>query len=158
MPLFWGMQMGHKTRPGHANMQHQKMSCDWCLVFLEVFLTVLYFRISYSSHLQSLNSLPSGCGNGRHLHEWGISSEYGAVICHVNCITLDFIYFSSLGRTLSESWTTMHWGGCAPGVWTQNTPAPEHHRFCTRVISTGTSNFNKATKWISGTTSWLIHS
>jgi len=30
-----------------------------------------------------------------------------------------FLYFfSSLGRTLSESWKALHWGGCVPGVWT----------------------------------------
>ena len=32
MPTFWGMQLGHKTRPGHANMQHWRINCDWCLV------------------------------------------------------------------------------------------------------------------------------
>ena len=61
---------------------------------------------------------PSGLGNLRHLHEWGTVSEDGAVVCHVKCITLGFMYFSSLRRTLSESWMTLHYGGCVLSVQT----------------------------------------
>ena len=66
----------------------------------------------------SLGNMWEGLGNIRHLCEWGTSSWGGAIICKVDCITPSFLIFSSLGRTLSESWMALHWGGCVPGVRT----------------------------------------
>ena len=41
-------QLGHKTRPGHCNMQHWRFSSDWsCMCVFEVSLTALYFRVTY---------------------------------------------------------------------------------------------------------------
>ena len=34
----------------------------------------------------------------RHLCEWGTSSEGGAVICHVECITQSFLTFFQFGE------------------------------------------------------------
>jgi hypothetical protein len=119
--FIWGMQVGHNTRPGHANMQHWRMTCDWCLVvflaesflqqFISEWVTATIFR-PWTPFMQVRGvpkSLPRGLGNVGHLHEWRTISEDGAAICHVKCITLGFMYFSRLDRTLSESWTTLHW-------------------------------------------------
>jgi len=98
---------------------------DLVCVFLEVFLTALYFRVTYCPAFRDCTPLiqvpcvPECLGNMRHLREWGTSSCSGAIICHVECITASFLtFFSSLGRTFSESRMALHWGGCAPGVWT----------------------------------------
>jgi hypothetical protein len=97
-------------------------------VFLAVFVTALEFRGAYGptfragtpfKHVPFVAECPwEGLGNIRHLHEWSAGSEGGAVIYHVGCITPSFLIFSSLGRTLSESWMALQWGGCVPGTWT----------------------------------------
>jgi len=58
MPSFWGMQMGHKTRPGHCNLRHWRFNSDWSC-------TCVYWSVSYSTlfqsdllpHLQSVYSI-----------------------------------------------------------------------------------------------------
>ena len=128
-PTFSGMHLGHKTRPGHCNMQHCLFISDyWSCMCVCVFLTAVYFRVTYCPtfracgpfrHVPYVSECPwEGLGNIRHLGEWGTSSEGGAILCHVECITVSFLNFSSLGRTLSESWMALQWGGCVWGAWT----------------------------------------
>ena len=61
-------------------------------VFLEVFLTALYFRVTYCPYLQSLCSIHAcalcsweALGNIRHFCEWGTSCEGGGsnLLCGV---------------------------------------------------------------------------
>ena len=97
-------------------------------VFIEVFLTALSFRGTYCPHLQSLCSIHASA-----LCSWvpfGGTWEHNALVwvgykfwrwgknlpCGVYCFKSWL--FSSLGRTLSESWMDLHWGGRVPGVWT----------------------------------------
>ena len=74
--------MGHKTRPGHANMQHQRMSCDGCLVCVSYSALFQNELLPPSSelvlHSCKFLMLPSGFTNVWHLHEWGTISEDGA--------------------------------------------------------------------------------
>jgi hypothetical protein len=101
--------MGHRTSPGCGNMQH----CILYLCFLKSFLQSGLLPPTFRA-CAPLMQVPyvaecpwEGLGYTRHLHEWGASSEVGATICHVECITLSFLTFSSLGRTLSESWMAL---------------------------------------------------
>ena len=73
MPTLWGMQLGHKTRPGHA-IAALKNEFWWmsCMCFLRVFLTALYFRMSYCPHLQSLYSIHASVSCSQvDLEPWG---------------------------------------------------------------------------------------
>ena len=73
-----------------------------------VFLTALYFRVTYCSHLQRLYSIHASAlhsqvyqgdmGKLRHLHEWGISCEGEAMSCHVKCIYSKFLDFFPVWR------------------------------------------------------------
>jgi hypothetical protein len=42
----WRMQLGHKTRPGHCNMQHWRFSSDWNCMFVS-------WSLSYCTLFQS---------------------------------------------------------------------------------------------------------
>ena len=110
-----GMQLGHKTRPGHCNMQHWRFSSDWsymCVSWSLVFLTALYFGVTYCSTFRAHTSFThvfyvckfpwEGPGNIRHLREWGTSTERGAISCHVEYVTPSFLTFFQFGRTLSK--------------------------------------------------------
>ena len=111
MPNFWGMQLGHKTWPGHANMQHWRFSNDWfCMcaswslsystLFISEWLTAPTFRACAPlTHVPCVSECPwEGLGNIRPLYEWGTSSEVGAIICHVECITPSFLIFFQFGE------------------------------------------------------------
>ena len=113
-PSSSGMLLGHKTRPGHCNMQHWWfIVIGFVCVFIEVFLIALYFRVTYCPptfragipliQVPYVCECPvEGLGNMRHLYEWGTSSEgEGAaaiIICHVECITLSFLTFFQFGE------------------------------------------------------------
>ena len=85
-------------------------------VFLEVFLTALYFRVTYCPHLQSLCFIHvsvfcfwvpfGGTGEnkalawvGYRLLRWG-----GAILFHVQCITSSFLTFFQFGENIQ--WIT----------------------------------------------------
>jgi len=97
MPTFWGMQPGHKTRPGHANMCFLKS-------FLQHFISEWLAAPTFIACTQ-FTQVPyvPGCplevlGNIRHLCEWGTSYEGGAIICHVEYITPSFLTFFQFGE------------------------------------------------------------
>jgi len=100
-------QLGHKTRPGHCNTKDLVVIGLVC-VFLEVFLTALYFRATYCPTFRACTPLTQvpcvsecpweGLGNIRHLHEWGTSSECGATILPVECITASFLTIFQIGE------------------------------------------------------------
>jgi hypothetical protein len=105
-PTSSGMQLGHKTRPGCCKMQHWRFSSDWsCMcvswslsystLFISEWLTAPTFRAC--TPLRQVPYVPEcpleELGNIGHLHEWGTISEVGAIICHVECITLSFLTF-----------------------------------------------------------------
>jgi len=73
-------------------------------VFLDVFLSALYFRATYFKACAPFRHVPyvpecpwEGLGNiwG---YEWGTSSEGGAILCHVECITPSFLAFFQFGE------------------------------------------------------------
>jgi hypothetical protein len=119
----WGIKQGLAI----VTCKTEDLVMTVCM-FLVVFLTALYFTVTYCTirACASLIQVPyvpqcpwEGLGNIRHLHERGTSCEGAGnnLLCGVYyCKFLDF--FSSMGRTLSESWTALHWGGCVPGVRT----------------------------------------
>jgi len=124
-------QLGHKTRPGHCNMQNWKFSSDWSYMCVSWSLSYsTLFQSDLLPHLQSVGTafmqVPSvpecrweGLGNIRHLHECGTQAlRVGQQFAVWSALLRLSWLFSSLGRTLSESWMALHWGGCAPGVWT----------------------------------------
>jgi hypothetical protein len=75
-PISTGMLMGHRTSPGCGNLQH-------CILylFLELFLTALYFRVAYRPTFRACDPFMQvpyvtecpleGYGNIRPFHEWG---------------------------------------------------------------------------------------
>jgi hypothetical protein len=77
-------------------------------VFLEVFLTALYFRVTCCPTFRACTAflqvsyVPEcpweGLGNMRHLHEWGTSSCGGAIIYRLECITASFLTFFQFGE------------------------------------------------------------
>ena len=81
---------------------------DLVCVFIEAFLTALYFRVTYCPSFRACTPLMQvpyvpecpwkGLGNMRHLHEWGTSCESGAVICHVEYITQSLLTFLQFGE------------------------------------------------------------
>ena len=127
MPTFWGMQLGHKTRPGHSNMQHWRFGNDWSCMCVS-------WSLSYSTSFQSdlLPPIFRTCAPciqvpcipecpwehkalawvGYNLWRWGNNLPCGVYYSEF----LDF--FSSLGRTVSESWMALQWVGYVPDVWT----------------------------------------
>ena len=100
------MQLGHKTWPRHCNTEELLVIGLSC-VFLEVFLTALYLRVSYCPTLRACTALMQvpyvpECrwevlGNVKHLCEWGSSCEGEAVSCHVECVTASFLTFFQIG-------------------------------------------------------------
>ena len=124
-------QLGHKTRPGHCNMQHWRINSDWsCMcVFIEVFLSALYFRVTCCPTFRACTPFlqvpyvpecpAEGLENIRHLREWGTSCWGGGQQFALWGVLLQVSWlFSRLGRTLSESWMALQWGGRVPGVRT----------------------------------------
>jgi hypothetical protein len=120
-------QMGHKTRPGHCNMQQWRFSSDWSCMY--VFLSLSYSTLFQSDFLPPPSELVllsckcrmllSALGrNMRNLCEWGTGSEGGAVSCHVGSLLQVSLLFSSLERTLSESCGWLCMGRIWPG-WVQ---------------------------------------
>ena len=109
-----GIQLGHKMRPGHCNMQHWWFSSDWscmCVSWSLVFLTSFYFRVIYCptlrgctpfTHVPYVCECPwEGLRNIRHLHEWGTSSEGAmwSILLQVSRL------FSSLGeQSVNHGW------------------------------------------------------
>ena len=106
-------QLGHKTRPGHCNVQHWKFRNDWscmCVYWCLVFLTALYFRVAYCPQLHILYSIHTcalcsweshmGLRNIRHMCEQSTNSESGAVICHAKCIIPSFLNFFQFGENI----------------------------------------------------------
>ena len=83
--------MGHRTSPGCGNLQH-------CILylFLELFLTALYFRVAYRPTFRACDPFMQvpyvtecpleGYGNIRPFHEWGTCCECWAVIFHVELL------------------------------------------------------------------------
>jgi hypothetical protein len=88
-------------------------------VLLEVFLTALYFRVTYCPTFRACTPfmqvlyVPEYAwevlGKIRHLREWGTSSEDVTVSCHVECITQSVLTFSQFGENT----------GFALGMWCQ---------------------------------------
>ena len=124
-------QLGHKTRPGHCNMQNWRFTSDWscmcvsCKSSLQHFISVWPMASTFRVCIPCMQvpCVPErpwgGLGNIRHLHEWGMNSEGGGQKFGMwNALLWVSWPFSSLGRTLSESWMALQWGGCVPGVWT----------------------------------------
>ena len=74
----------------------------------EVFLTALSFSdllpppsevVLHSCRCLNVPECPwEGLGTIRHLRERGASSEGGAIICHVECITPSFLTFFQFGE------------------------------------------------------------
>jgi hypothetical protein len=56
--------------------------------------------------LMFLSAPGRGLGNIGHLCEWGTSSEGGAKICHVECITMSFLIFFPVwgGHSVNHGW------------------------------------------------------
>ena len=129
-PSSSGLQLGHKTRPGHCNMQYWRINSDW-------FCMCVYWSLSFSTlfqgdllaHLHSLYSILASAlcswvpcwGTWEHkalawvgykLLKWGQQFAMWGALLQVSWL------FSRLGRTLSESWMALQWGGRVPGVWT----------------------------------------
>ena len=77
-------------------------------MFIEVFLTALNFRVTCWPTFRAFTPFMQvpygpefpweGLGNIRHLCELGTSSEGGAIICHVECITVSFLTFLQYGE------------------------------------------------------------
>ena len=82
----WGIQQGLGIVTCNTE---DLLVIDLVCVFLEVSLTALYFRVTYCPTFRACTplmqvpyvpqSLPRALRNIRHLHEWGTSSEGGAV-------------------------------------------------------------------------------
>jgi hypothetical protein len=78
-------------------------------VFLEVFLTALYFRVTYCPifracapfrHVPYVPVCPwEGLGNMS-----GVQADSGAIICHIKCINPIVVVFSSLGKLVNRGW------------------------------------------------------
>jgi hypothetical protein len=96
LPLFWAYHgWGIKQGLGIVTCNAEDLLVIVC-VFREVFLTALYFRVTYCPtfracapfrHVPYVRVCPwEGLGNIRHLHEWGTSYEGGVIICNVGCI------------------------------------------------------------------------
>ena len=133
-PTSSGMQLGHKTRPGHCNMQHWRCN-DWsCMcvslslsysTFISEWLTVPTFRAC--APFMQVPYVPEcrweGLGDIRHLHEWGTSSEVGG---SVECITPSFLTFFQSGE---NTWWIVD--GFAVG-WTCARRVDIDH-FCTKA-------------------------
>jgi len=76
-------------------------------VLLEVFLTALYFRVTYCPTFRACTPFMQVLvpeypwevlGKIRHLHEWGTSSEDVTISCHVECITQSVLTFCQFGE------------------------------------------------------------
>ena len=85
--LYLGIsQLWHKTRPGHCNMEHWRITDDWYVVC--VFLEVSFFqsdllppRLELVLYSHKCTMFLSAVGNIVHLCEWGTSCEGGAISC-----------------------------------------------------------------------------
>jgi hypothetical protein len=124
------IDLGHKTRPGYYNMQHWRFSSDWsCICVSWSFSYSTLFQSDLLPHLQSFC-----CTQGSALCFWmplGGTWEHKALArvgyrlwrwgrklpCWIALLQVSWFSFS-LGRTLSEWWRPLQWGGCVPDVWT----------------------------------------
>jgi hypothetical protein len=103
-----GMQLGHKTRPGHCNMQHWRFSSDWscmCVSWSLAYSTL--FQWLTAPHLQSWYSAHA-------LYSWvplGIQGtcmsevqawKVGTIICQMEYITLSFLTFFQFGENTQK--------------------------------------------------------
>ena len=109
-PTCSGMLLRHRTSPGDGNMQH----CILYLCFLKSFLQHFIAEwltappselvLHSCKCLMFLSAPGEGLGNIRHLREWGTSCAVGAVICHVERITVCFLTFFQFGE--NTQWIT----------------------------------------------------